>query len=289
MNRLWESMRTGALAAAIATTALLAHPTYAQAPKLTDTSACARSDFRVAVDVGHTRDATGARSARGYTEYDFNLVLGREIEQALLAAGFKRTVLLVTDGPAQQSLFRRVAQASKLQAHLFLSVHHDSVPDVFLLKWNYEGSTRPFSDAYKGHSIFISGDNAQSIASLRFGHLLGMQMKARGLQYTTQYTEPLLGNRRRVLVDQQAGVYRFDQLVVLRHTPMPAVLLEAGSIINRDEELLAASPDRQKLIAAAATAAVEEFCAIRMPKNERRARPKIGPIVFGAPQPATPR
>jgi N-acetylmuramoyl-L-alanine amidase len=237
----------------------------------------ARADFRVAVDVGHTREHPGARSARGYSEYDFNLVLGREIEQALRDAGFRRTVLLVTDGPAQASLFRRIAQARALGAHLFLSIHHDSVPDPFLLRWDYEGSARRFSDAYRGHSIFISNDNAERDASLRFGHLLGMQLQQHGLQYTPQYTESLLGNRRRLLVDSKAGVYRYDQLIVLRHSPMPAVLLEAGSIINRDEELLMASPERQKLVAAATAAAVEDFCAIRLPKTERRARPKIGP------------
>ena len=275
-----------------ATAMLFARDAQAAAPKA---PVCDRADFRVAVDVGHTRDAPGARRARGYSEYDFNLVLGNEIEHALRQAGFGKTALLVTDGPAQPSLFRRVAAANALPAHLFLSVHHDSVPENFLLNWDYEGSARRFSDAYKGHSIFISNDNSERAASLRFGHLLGMQLKARDLQYTTQYTDSLLGNRRRVLVDTRAGVYRYDQLIVLRHTAMPAVLLEAGSIINREEELLAASPERQKLIASAVARAVEQFCAIRLPKSEplkseRHARPKTGPkpvVRLDAPPTAT--
>ena len=40
---------------------------------------------------------------------------------------------------------------------------------------------------------------------------------------------------------------------------MPAVLLEAGSIINRDEELAMGTPERRSLISAAAAAAVERF------------------------------
>jgi N-acetylmuramoyl-L-alanine amidase len=78
-----------------------------------------------------------------------------------------------------------------------------------------------------------------------------------------------MGNRRRQLVDAEAGVYRFDQLVVLRQTRMPAVLLEAGSIINRDEELVLQSPERQATIAEAVTDAVESFCGrrTRMPRQ----------------------
>jgi N-acetylmuramoyl-L-alanine amidase len=47
---------------------------------------------------------------------------------------------------------------------------------------------------------------------------------------------------------------------VLRSTRMPAVLLEAGSIINRDEELKMISPERRDIISSAVAAAVKEFC-----------------------------
>ena len=51
-----------------------------------------------------------------------------------------------------------------------------------------------------------------------------------------------MGHRRRELLDADAGVYRYDQLIVLRMTRMPAVLLEAGSIVNRQEELELGAP-----------------------------------------------
>jgi N-acetylmuramoyl-L-alanine amidase len=72
-----------------------------------------------------------------------------------------------------------------------------------------------------------------------------------------------MGHRRRILVDAEAGVYRYDQLIVLRATRMPAVLLEAGSIVNRQEELELATPERRSLTSAAIVAAVENFCAVR--------------------------
>ncbi len=44
---------------------------------------------------------------------------------------------------------------------------------------------------------------------------------------------------------------------------MPAVLLEAGSIINRQEELELATPERGLMVAEAVAAAVEGFCESR--------------------------
>jgi N-acetylmuramoyl-L-alanine amidase len=47
---------------------------------------------------------------------------------------------------------------------------------------------------------------------------------------------------------------------VLRTTRMPAVLLEAGSIINRDEELKMDSRERQDIISSGVVAAAKQFC-----------------------------
>jgi N-acetylmuramoyl-L-alanine amidase len=156
------------------------------------------------------------------------------------------------------------------------------VPNKFLQKWEFAGEEHGYSDRFKGHSIFISNDNADRKGSLLFGQLLGREMKARGLKYTPHYVEPFMGNRRRELVDAAAGVYRYDQLIVLRHTRMPAVLLEAGSIINRDEELELRIPQRRALITESVARAVAGFCAQRAPPNKavtttRGAKPATHP------------
>ena len=87
------------------------------------------------------------------------------------------------------------------------------------------------------------------------------QLQARALQYTPHYIEKFMGHRQRLLVDAKVGVYRYDQLIVLRQTRMPAVLLEAGSIVNRQEELELATPERRSLTSAAIATAVANFCA----------------------------
>src|SRR5690349_7381873 len=85
---------------------------------------CDRAAFRLVLDVGHTAQVPGAKSARGAHEFDFNLRLAKLMEQQLIDAGFTKTVLLVTDGPALQSLARRVARANAAHADLLLSIHH---------------------------------------------------------------------------------------------------------------------------------------------------------------------
>jgi N-acetylmuramoyl-L-alanine amidase len=238
---------------------------------------CRRAAFRVIIDVGHTEKAPGAISARGVTEFVFNLNLAKRIEQQLLAAAFRRSVLLIAEGPSGKALLERVKRANALEADLFLSIHHDSVPDEFLEKWEFEGEQRSYSDRFSGHSIFISDDNSDRAGSLLFARLLGGQLRKRGLKYTPHYTDRIMGNRQRLLIDELAGVYRYDQLIVLKDTRIPAALLEAGSIINRDEELAMQTPERQGLIAAAVVDAVDNFCAARQPGNRERIAHQPGP------------
>jgi N-acetylmuramoyl-L-alanine amidase len=241
-------------------------------------SNCQPSAFRVVVDVGHTLAVPGALSARGMPEYAFNLQLAQQIKQTLVDAGFDKTVLLITAKAPPAGLFERALVANRLPADLFISIHHDSVPDNLIHTWQYDGQDQQYNDDYPGYALFVSNDNADRAGSLLFGKLLGKALQARGLQFTPHYTLALMGNRRRQLLDADAGVYRYDQLVVLRYTRMPALLLEAGSIVNRQEELELATPERRTLTSAAVAAAVEDFCAARAhPKIEQPAKRPANP------------
>jgi N-acetylmuramoyl-L-alanine amidase len=91
------------------------------------------------------------------------------------------------------------------------------------------------------------------------------EMKAQGLQYARQYTQAIMGRYQYPLLDKETGVYSHDELVVLRKTGMPAVLLEAGSIINRDEELKMGSDEYRDIVSGAVVAAAKEFCHPREP------------------------
>lgn len=224
---------------------------------------CEPAKFRLVLDVGHTSQALGATSARNDPEFGFNLQLAKRLAQALTSAGFRETRLLVTEGKAKPSLFKRVDAANAARADLVLSIHHDSVPDKMLEEWEFDGSKSWFSDRFSGYSLFVSEQNRQFQGSMAFARLLGRQLKDEGLHYASQYTLPLMGRYRHPLLDKDVGVYRYDHLVVLARTKSPAVLLEAGSIINRDEEMAMNSPERQEMIGKAVTAAAKEFCGGR--------------------------
>jgi N-acetylmuramoyl-L-alanine amidase len=221
---------------------------------------CDPSKFRVVLDVGHTADSEGATSARNVAEFVFNLRLAQRIEEKLKADGFPETRLLVTKGKARPSLVKRVVAANELHADLFLSIHHDSVPNSLLENWEFEGKKSHFSDRFSGYSVFVSRNNPDFKTSLEFAELVGKEMKAQGLQYAQQYTQAIMGRYQHPLLNKETGVYSYDQLKVLRSTRMPAVLLEAGSIINRDEELKMDSPERRDIISNAVATAVKEFC-----------------------------
>jgi N-acetylmuramoyl-L-alanine amidase len=228
-------------------------------------STCEPKKFRIVLDVGHTAESEGATSARNIPEFTFNLRLARQIEEKLKAEGFSETRLLVTEGKAKPSLFKRVAAANDLQANLFLSIHHDSVPNKLLEDWEFEGRKSHYSDRFTGYSVFVSRDNPDFKTSLSFAEMVAKEMKVRGLQYARQYTLPIMGHYQHPLLDKETGVYSYDQLVVLRKTRMPAVLLEAGSIINRDEELKMESPERRDIVSSAVVAATKDFCGPQEP------------------------
>lgn len=269
-------MPIGKAQAAPANEATAAAPASATAA-VAAAAKCDRGKFRIILDVGHTAESYGATSARNVPEFEYNLNLGRRIEEKLKADGFAETFLLVTEGKARPSLMTRVARANRRGADLFLSIHHDSVPGIYVEKWEFEGKRSTFNDLFGGYSVFVSKLNPHFGASLKFARLLGNQMASKDLQFARQYDQWFMGKFQRELLDIEAGVYRYDQLIVLKMTSMPAVLLESGSIINRDEELVMASDEHKNKVAAAVASAASDYCETRGPAPPRVAQPPPKP------------
>ena len=200
----------------------------------------------IAIDVGHYLEKPGVISARGVTEFEYNLNLAREIDVALKHAGH-RTLLIGDDG-LSDVLSRRAPRASGMD--LFISVHHDSVQPRFLSVWEHESETLNYSDKFAGFSLFVSRLNGHTDASLRCASAIGAALKGAGFTPSRYHADPVLGENR-PFADEANGVHYFDNLAVLKSASIPALLFEAGVIVNRDEELRMRDPSvRNRIVEA---------------------------------------
>lgn len=219
---------------------------------------CSPADFVVAIDVGHSLNDPGAISARGVREFQFNRELAEEVVDALSASGFPNGFMINGDGRIP-NLRQRVIEAGSRHADLFLSIHHDSVQPRYLSNWTLDGVNRRYSDRYRGFSLFVSAKNTHFDESRSFAELIGRALTTLTLTPTLHHAEQIKGESR-PLLDASLGIYRYDDLVVLKGTAMPAVLLEAGVILHREEELLISSTAYRQGIGRAIVSAVGDFC-----------------------------
>jgi N-acetylmuramoyl-L-alanine amidase len=224
----------------------------------------------IALDVGHVPKMpghecahfvscdSGATSARGVTEYEFNLKLATSIKDELIRTGFRSTYLMV---PApNSSLQMRVDRATALNADFFISVHHDSVRNEFLKPWTFDSRKNWYFDESSGFSLHVSTKNAKYNKSLGLAREIANQLIANGLHFSTAHEPKNLFGARAPYIDASRGIYRRDALRVLRRAKMPAVLLEGGTIINREEELEVSTPAYRSRIAVSVAMAIRSFC-----------------------------
>ena len=219
--------------------------------------ACDPSRLRVVVDVGHTDVSPGAISARGTTEHAFNRYLADLVGRQLQARGVGAVLPVVRTG--REDLSARAAAINALAPDLILSIHHDSVQAAYQQPWAYEGRTLAYSDRFKGWSLLISTASRFGPENRRLAGLIADRLLASGMPFSTHHAEPIAGEGR-PFVDRSRGIYRYDNLAVLKFASAPAVLVEAGIILNRDEELALATEARQSRNAAAIAEGVSAYC-----------------------------
>ena len=180
-------------------------------------------------------------------------------------AGFGRAFLIGESG-LPLALRARSAAAERAGARLLISLHHDSVQQRYLEPWTFAGRRLDHSSHARGFSLFVSAENPFFAASRALAVRIGAALRAAGRRPSRHHGEPIAGESR-PLLDAASGVYRFDELAVLRSATMPAVLLEAGVIKHRDDELVVASAAFQADVAQAIVGAAEQACAAELPRD----------------------
>lgn len=207
----------------------------------------------VAVDVGHDRKASGATSARGRSEFDFNRVFAGVLAEALLARDVRVRPINFAGDIA--SLAERPIQAAG--SDLFIAIHHDSIGASYLQFWDWDGSEMSYTDRKRGFGLFVSAQNPDPVTSQRCASSIGAVLRRAGFVPT-----PWHGRKHRA-ADAENGVWYYDNLVVLYRTTLPAVLFEAGVIKHREEELELLDPQRQARMADALATAIAACLSVR--------------------------
>jgi len=173
-------------------------------------------------------------SASGRAEFEYNRDLALELKQELEKAGL--VVRLIGERGDYAVLHHRTRDAHGTA--LFVSIHHDSVKERFL----------PQADSFSGFSLFTSRANPHLAKSLACASAIGARLRAAGFAPSRYHADPVLGENR-PFADETNGVHYYDNLAVAKTAAMAAVLVEAGVIVNRDEDRKLRDPAVRRALA----------------------------------------
>ncbi|HUN70603.1 MAG TPA: N-acetylmuramoyl-L-alanine amidase [Burkholderiales bacterium] len=205
------------------------------------TLAFSAASKEIAVDVGHYAAEPGVISASGKAEFEYNLALALDVKAEL--EKLQLQARLIGERGDHAVLGRRTREARG--AALFVSIHHDSVKQRLL----------PQADRFAGFSLFISRLNPFPRKSLACASTIGARMRESGFVPSRYHADPVIGESR-PFADEANGVHYYDNLAVARSAPMPSVLVEAGVIVNREEDRRMLDPEVRRRIASAVAAGV---------------------------------
>jgi N-acetylmuramoyl-L-alanine amidase len=123
----------------------------------------------------------------------------------------------------------------------------------------HDGQEHPYCDRYAGYSLFINQSSPHATTSRVLGEHLGRALRAAEVVPTLHHAQDIPGERRELL-DAELGLYRFDELAVLRTARSPSLLFEAGVIVHRSEETLLEQPPHRRTLVGGLVSAVKATC-----------------------------
>jgi len=168
----------------------------------------------VVVDPGHGGQQFGARGRRGTAEKAVTLDIARRLKRQLEQTGLR--VMLTRAGDQTVTLAQRSDLGKRSGAWAFLSIHANAAKNRTAS--GFEVYYLPEYERH-GRGVAYASVRSQADASYRLARLIQREFR-----------------RDWPLQDRGIKQARFH---VLRHTPIPAVLVETGFLTNsRDESLL---------------------------------------------------
>ena len=241
----------------------------------------------IVLDPGHDPLHPGALGSCGEFEFSYNdKIVAAYLKKASVRiittrdAGQPPRILKIKTGTVGEpqsryslktSLQARTSLANSSKAGLFISIHHDSTASRFITKDKSlcEGrgghTLLPDFKARNdiGFNVFIDQEpkNPYYRESLRFATLLGQELIGMGRKPSDYHYFPEDDCRSCRPVIRELGIWH-QQLYVLRHVRMPAVLIEVGNIADADDEALVNSEQFREQFAQALKRAVDRYFSV---------------------------
>lgn len=246
----------------------------------------------IILDAGHSPSQFGAVGTCGKTEVEYNDEIVRLLRQRLSQSfqvyltreagkelelspqttpeALKRELPGVSaqNWSTKRALLGRSYLANTLHGDVFISIHHDStarrhqIPDSSRCADGKKLSAE-FKNRFKiGYNVFVwdAAENKQRTASVRLAQKIGSQLSGLPLPASNYHLLPDDDCKSCRVVDKEAGVWH-QELAVLKHARMPAVLIEVGNIIDPDQEQLLRSPKLREAFADRLERALKDWFA----------------------------
>ena len=181
---------------------------------------------RILIDAGHSPKRKppydGLVSPSGILEYEANLALAEALRPKLQAAG--ATVIMTRQGDNQMNLPARYRMALDKNAHIFVSLHHNALPDA----------VNPLA-APRGYSVYYTYPHSFTLA------------------------ESVYQAFNRIIPLPDNGLIANDVLFIPRISEFPSILVENAFMILPEQEELVLSKKGRALFAEALYQGIVDF------------------------------
>ncbi|MBR4682927.1 MAG: N-acetylmuramoyl-L-alanine amidase [Elusimicrobiaceae bacterium] len=220
-------------------------------PELTPTKDKPLAGARILLDAGHSPQRKvpydGAIGPGGYLEYEATIALAEDLKPLLEAKG--ATVILTRHGNNHMSLQDRYQLALKEQAHIFISLHYNALPET----------VNPMARA-RGYSVYYNYPHSFALAQAVYK------------SFTRQV--PLPDN----------GMIANDILFIPRIPHLPSILVENAYLILPQQEEMARDKEKRQVFVQALYEGILDFYGVPLPPAKKTAVSKRKPFKKPAKQ-----
>ncbi len=210
-------------------------------PEIHSTPSQPLQGARILIDAGHSPKRTppydGTIGPSGFLEYEVNLALAEKLRIKLEQAGAE--VIMTREGNNHMSLPARYKMALEKKAHIFVSLHHNALPD----------SANPLA-APRGYSVYYTYPHSFDLA------------------------ESIYQSFNRLIALPDNGLIANDVLFIPRIPEIPSVLVENAYMILPEQEELIVSDRGQEKFAEALYQGILNFYGVTPPAKHTKSQSK---------------